>query len=153
MSTELRKEERVAGSIGLRVTAALLDVVIVMSLFTLVAMHFGKELADGNRGWTGLPALIVFACIGAYWLISEWLFAATIGKAICDLRVVSIDGSRGKFVPALQRNLLRPVDGVGMYLVGFIVAMSNPRRQRLGDMWARTMVVSSRKTEGGNVKG
>ena len=39
------------------------------------------------------------------------------------------------------RNLLRPIDGLVLYLVGFIVICVSPRRQRIGNRVAVTIVV------------
>jgi uncharacterized RDD family membrane protein YckC len=142
-AAQLSNGEIVPGPMWRRVVAALLDLAIVISVFVYTAQRWGVELDDGKRGWSGLPALFVFLLMWAYWFVPEWLFAATVGKAICDLRVAPAGGGKSSFVRALQRNLLRPVDFFFFCLVGFIVAMSNPRRQRLGDLWARTVVVSS----------
>ncbi len=42
---------------------------------------------------------------------------------------------------SLIRNLLRAVDGLGVYLIGFLIALFSKRRQRLGDHVAGTCVV------------
>jgi len=42
---------------------------------------------------------------------------------------------------ATIRTLLRPVDGLFSYLVAFISVSVSSKRQRLGDMAARTLVV------------
>jgi uncharacterized RDD family membrane protein YckC len=142
-AAQLSNGQIVPGPMWRRVVAALLDLAIVISVFVYTAQRWGVELEDGKRGWSGLPALLVFMLMWAYWFVPEWLFAATIGKAICDLRVVPVGRGKNAFVRAVERNLLRPVDFVFLGLVGFIVAMNNPRRQRLGDLWAHTMVISS----------
>jgi uncharacterized RDD family membrane protein YckC len=100
----------VPGPMWRRVVAALLDLAIVISVFVYTAQRRGVELDDGKRGWSGLPALFVFLSMWAYWFVPEWLFAATIGKAICDLRVAPRERGTGAFGRALKRNLLRPID-------------------------------------------
>jgi uncharacterized RDD family membrane protein YckC len=103
----------------------------------------GQELEGGARGWTGLPGALALLLIWSHWFVPEWIFAATIGKAICDLRVAPVARGTSALGRALKRNLVRPFDFFFFYLVGFIVAMSNPGRQRLGDLWAHTMVISA----------
>ena len=43
------------------------------------------------------------------------------------------------------RNLLRIVDGLFGYLVGFIVVLVSQMRRRLGDMAAHTLVVRKQR--------
>jgi uncharacterized RDD family membrane protein YckC len=42
---------------------------------------------------------------------------------------------------ALVRSLLRVVDGLFGYLVGFVAVLASQKNQRLGDMAAHTLVV------------
>ena len=42
---------------------------------------------------------------------------------------------------AILRTLLRVVDGLFGYLLGYVVVLASARRQRLGDMVAHTLVV------------
>ncbi|GAB7046803.1 RDD family protein [Catenuloplanes indicus] len=44
---------------------------------------------------------------------------------------------------AVVRTPLRVVDGMFFYLVAFIAVLANGKRQRLGDMAAKTVVVRS----------
>jgi uncharacterized RDD family membrane protein YckC len=44
-------------------------------------------------------------------------------------------------IDAILWTVLRIIDGLFAYLVGFIVVLSSDRRRRLGDMAARTLVV------------
>jgi uncharacterized RDD family membrane protein YckC len=129
-----------------RILAAATDLIIVSGCFYYAANRWGTTLPDGTRGWNGLAAAAVFCLLGAYWVIPEWLFGSTIGKFIFQLRVKSVSNGRGSFIQSLKRNLLRPIDFIVLYLIGFVVAMLNPLRQRLGDQWAHTIVVSSGRT-------
>ena len=81
-----------------------------------------------------------------YGLIMEATLGWTIGKRIIGLRVAELDGSRVTFRGALIRNLVRPLDSsflLPMFL-GMSLIMATRRRQRLGDLLARTMVVEDR---------
>ena len=51
------------------------------------------------------------------------------------------DGEHVTFGAALVRNLVRIVDSLFFYLVGFMFALTSKRGQRLGDRAARTIVV------------
>lgn len=76
-----------------------------------------------------------------YYIVLEGLVGRTLGKMALGIRVVSQDGGRASWGAVVVRNLLRIVDGFFFYLVGLIVMLSTARKQRVGDLAARTMVV------------
>lgn len=127
-----------------RALAAGFDALVAISSFQYAAIHWGEALPNGWRGWHGWEAAVALSLTGAYWVVPEWLFGCTLGKFICRLRVRSCLGMPATFVQALKRNLLRPIDFIFFYFIGFVVAMLNPSRQSLGDQWARTIVVPFR---------
>ncbi len=77
----------------------------------------------------------------AYYVLSEATLGGSFGKLATGLQVVNEDGERILFGQAIVRNLLRIVDGLFFYLVGAIAVWSSPRRQRIGDRAAATVVV------------
>jgi uncharacterized RDD family membrane protein YckC len=90
--------------------------------------------------WSGL---LVFC----YFILQEAFFGATLGKALLGLRVIYHSANNTYTTLTIQaaiiRNLVRFVDALpSAYLVGWIVALISPRRQRLGDLAAHTLVVS-----------
>lgn len=78
-----------------------------------------------------------------YFLLFEWLFGATPGKALLRKRVVRIDGSPCTFGGAFVRSVTRLVDGL---FFGAVAAlnMRRPLNQRWGDKQARTIVVNTK---------
>lgn len=58
-----------------------------------------------------------------------------------EIRVVGEDGEALRFGAAVVRNVLRLVDALFFYLVGFVFAILSTRGQRLGDRAAHAMVV------------
>jgi RDD family len=81
---------------------------------------------------------------------SRELFSMTLGKLLCGLKVVCLKGKQITFSQSIQRNLLRLMDGFAFYLaylVDFLVAKVTPLHQRLGDLWAKTLVVKASDTE------
>ncbi|MFL5661319.1 MAG: RDD family protein, partial [Ktedonobacteraceae bacterium] len=69
---------------------------------------------------------------------------ATLGKMVVGLRVVKLDGSPISWSESVIRNLLRIIDGIFFYLVGAIFVWTSPRKQRLGDRAASTVVIRRR---------
>jgi uncharacterized RDD family membrane protein YckC len=87
--------------------------------------------------------LITLAAEFLYFAVCEGTFGTTLGKRFFGLRVVRAADGRpcGPFA-ALIRTVLRVVDNVLLSLPGVTFIISSPRRQRLGDRAARTLVVS-----------
>jgi uncharacterized RDD family membrane protein YckC len=76
--------------------------------------------------------------------VIQGLTGGTIGKLICGIRVMREDGSRPGIGRGVLRWVLLIVDDFPYFipmLTGFIVAMTNDRRRRVGDMAAGTFVV------------
>lgn len=84
----------------------------------------------------GLNASILFM----YGWLLEAGFGATLGKALVGIRVVGSEG-RGIVSSCAIRNGLRIIDGLGFYVVGFLVAACSSIRQRIGDIYAQTAVI------------
>ncbi|MEX0658496.1 MAG: RDD family protein [Egibacteraceae bacterium] len=130
--------------VGRRIGAALIDLVVLMVLSFLVATLFGGASAGGGEvgfALTGGPALMLMAAIPAYYIILEGLRGQTVGKMLLGIRVVAADGTPAGWGAVVVRTLLRIVDGFFFYLVGLIVMLASPRKQRVGDMAAKTLVV------------
>ncbi len=140
-----------------RAMAYILDLIVLLPPFWVAVevLNVSPETTDldlsdpkliGMAGvWVGLDFLYHFAM--------EWGLGWTLGKRIIGIRVAELDGARLTLRGALVRNLLRVVDAeypLGVFL-GASVMMATARRQRLGDLAARTMVVreSGRRSESG----
>ena len=78
----------------------------------------------------------------SYWVLPEWALGATVGKLVFGLRVIAATRRECTFMQSVKRNLLRLIDAQFFYLVGYLVARFTPNKQRLGDLWAGTLVVT-----------
>jgi len=74
-------------------------------------------------------------------LIAELIWGRSLGKWVCGLRVVTIDGTPPRRRAIVIRNLLRVID-VGMVFM-LLVVLFSPLRQRVGDLAAETVVVKA----------
>lgn len=131
-------------SIVQRAMAFTLDVLLALPLVFFIT--FTMDLApDAEPG--SLDLLLLFAGVQlVLGLAQEAIFGRTLGKGIVGLKVVEADGSRLRLRSALLRNLTRPLDAsfpLGM-LLGMSVLMATKRRQRPGDLLAKTVVVEDR---------
>lgn len=138
---------RVAG-LGDRLIAIILDSIMMMAVFaavgTWIASFMGGRV-KGGFSMEGTPALITIGLtmvLGfAYFWFMEGLVGGTLGKRIMGLQVRGISGARCTLTQSLIRNLLRIIDGLAIYLVGFFIALFSKFRQRLGDHLAKTVVL------------
>jgi uncharacterized RDD family membrane protein YckC len=88
--------------------------------------------------WPGLIAIV-------YYVVLEGIAGGTIGKFMTGIRVVNTDGTKLGWPGSIVRNVARVVDGFPFalpYLVGAVSVWSSPTKQRLGDRWASTVVVT-----------
>jgi uncharacterized RDD family membrane protein YckC len=118
-----------------------LDLAFVFGIDILVSSRFGLQEEPLRWKLTGLPACLMILFWPMYWLVPESLFGATLGKAVLGLRVYPVQSGYLAFVQVLKRNVVKALDAMTFYVMGFCVSLSNPLRQTVGDLWARTMVV------------
>jgi uncharacterized RDD family membrane protein YckC len=76
----------------------------------------------------------------AYHFLFEWLSGKTLGKEIMAIEVLASNREKCRSGRAFVRNLLRPIDAFGFYLLGFLVALFSSSNQRIGDRVAGTIV-------------
>ena len=127
--------------LAVRGVEALIDLVVVLVILYLVAVATGHTTDGGFDLPTGPTLIGVVLCL-AYFIVLEGLWGATLGKIATNLRVVrESDGEAIDWSAAIIRNLFRVIDGLVLYILGFIVICLTRKRQRLGDLVAGTVVV------------
>lgn len=88
--------------------------------------------------------LLTIAMYTVYSTVMEGLTGRTIGKVLTRVRVVGIDLEKPGWGKIVLRNVLRLIEGLPpLWILAFFVVLT-PKRQRVGDVLAQTMVV--RKT-------
>ncbi len=104
--------------------------------------------------WTlAVLIIVVFLIFSGYFILFEWLWnGQTPGKRLLKLRVIREDGRPITLWESVARNLLRIFDAVPgfvvpVYSVGLISIFFNRRDQRIGDLFAGTVVVRERTDE------
>jgi len=135
--------------IPLRFVAVLLDALIVFfPLVLVVGLMTGGGYTERGDGYAnagvnigGNTFWLLLALGVGYYIVCEAAAGATLGKRMVGIRVVGEDGEHVTFGAAVVRNLLRVVDALFFYLIGFLFALTSTRGQRLGDRAAHTIVV------------
>lgn len=133
--------------LGRRIAAAIIDAFIIVVLLVVIAKTLGDEGETKRSLWAeteGGPRTIFLLLTFAYYFGTELAWAQTIGKRVMKLRVVRVDGGKLGAGPAAIRNLVRFIDALPvLYIVGAItVFATGERRQRLGDLAAKTKVIA-----------
>ena len=158
---ELRFEtpERVAlhlqlAGLGARAFAYLLDVLALFLLWVvgLVVYSVSGDLLRELQALTWAGQLVAVAAVlltGWGWDVAWEVFGGgrTPGKRALGLRVVRADGSPVGLAESLVRNLLRALEVPLGYAPGVLAVALGPRRQRLGDLVAGTLVVRERRVD------
>ena len=116
-------------------------------------VNFETTLAEMSKWTVAIMLIVVFLLFAGYFIFFEWLWnGQTPGKRLLKLRVIREDGRPVTLWEALARNLLRIVDAipgfvVPVYSVGLITVFLNGRDQRIGDIFAGTVVIRERTDE------
>jgi uncharacterized RDD family membrane protein YckC len=133
------------GAVGDRMLALFFDRVVILCVVTMATSfavtRWGNLDLRTPTILYGSGAAVVLT-IFLYHLLFEAAAGTTLGKAIMNLQVRTL-GDRGRFAAATLRNLLRIVDALGLYLIGFLFATFTQHRQRVGDLVGKTVVMDA----------
>lgn len=136
-------------SLGRRIIATLLDtsILVALGVITVAALDLPIKpsalVSFSDYGWLASQTIFLIIFI-VYFSTLEWLTGQTIGKKLVGIRVVSKDNHENpSFIAALVRTVLRYVDYIPYLfpLIGVFLILVTKKRQRLGDMAAKTYVV------------
>jgi uncharacterized RDD family membrane protein YckC len=154
-------------SIGNRFLAVAIDhfiqylsgIIIVWAAFALTGAGLSdsetaSQLFDEMPRWTiAILIIVLFLLFAGYFIVFEWLWnGQTPGKRLLKLRVIREDGRPITLWEAIARNLLRIFDAVPgfilpVYSIGLISIFMSSRDQRVGDVFAGTVVIREREDE------
>ena len=127
--------------LGLRIAATLIDYGIYFTVIVIYIMMFGDKNDEGGYTLNGAPALLIVIFWFLYFVVLEAISQATPGHDILKLVVVRTKGDRISFTDALKRRIVDMID-IAFYGIPAIICICNtPKFQRMGDLWADTVVV------------
>lgn len=125
-----------------RWAATVIDFLIWAGLIGLVAV--GEEMGDDYLAIAMLGWIVGLVC---YYLLLEGLTGYTLGKFVLRIRAVNEMGGAPGFVKSLIRTALRLVETNPLLMGGLpagICVLASQRKQRIGDLAAKTYVVKVR---------
>ncbi len=137
----------------IQIIAVILVVVIVGSILNLGGTNsdfIKDEVAELPKWVMAIMIIVIFLLFTSYFAFFEWLWnGQTPGKKLLRLRVIREDGRPITLWESIARNLLRLFDIMPLpfYSIGFIAVFLSGRDQRIGDLFAGTVVVRERIDE------
>lgn len=155
-------------SIGNRFLAVAIDhfiqflsIFLIAWFFLSIAGYTGGDVVDAPEKLFGdapkwliaILIIVLFLIFSGYFIVFEWLWnGQTPGKRLLKLRVIRDDGRPLTLWEAIARNLLRIADAIPgfilpIYSAGLIVIFLSSRDQRIGDIFAGTVVIRERTDE------
>ena len=129
-------------NLGKRIGATIIDYGLFMLAFFAYLDLVGEDTPHGKlvSGWT---ALVIPVAWFLYFVVIETFNGATPGHHVLRLKVLTIDRKETSGLEALQRHLLDWIDIFFWGIPALIAITMSDKRQRLGDMWAHTIVVDT----------
>lgn len=125
-----------------RALATIIDYGIYMMFWSWYIFQFGSPNNEGGYNINGLPGFILFLTWFVYFPLSESFKGQTIGHKIVQLKVVTANGKPISFGQSLKRRILDIIDLFLTFgIIAFITVKNSERNQRVGDIWANTIVV------------
>lgn len=125
-----------------RSVAALIDYGLYLVFFSWLVGTYGVPNEEGGytlsndpKGWW----IFVFWFI--YFPVIESFRGQTLGKLALGLRVVTKSGNPISFGQALKRHLVDVIDLFSFGIVAILTIKNTPDHQRVGDLWAKTIVI------------
>ncbi|MDB5129770.1 RDD family protein [Mucilaginibacter sp.] len=127
----------------LRIIATLIDYGIYFIFYTIYLYAFDENPEPGKATVTGVMVLPIVIVWFIYFVVIESSSQATPGHDIVKLKVITEKGDKPSLSSILKRRLLDPID-IFMYGIPALICISKtPKHQRLGDLWANTLVVKA----------
>jgi uncharacterized RDD family membrane protein YckC len=138
--------------LGSRIVAGLIDY-IILGVIAVVLVFVGLAplmaapswmMGGFGWGWFGGMFGVQFLLWLIYFTYFEGTSGQTIGKKFAHVKVIKENGSSCDIGSALVRSILRIIDSLpAIYILGIILIAATEKKQRLGDMLAKTIVVKA----------
>jgi uncharacterized RDD family membrane protein YckC len=123
---------------GRRVVAYIIDVIIVGVIVGVIGVTL-EAIGLGNVFSSLVATVLGFG----YFIYMEGTTGQTFGKRVMNIRVVTETGADITMAQSAVRNILRIVDTFFFGLIGLILIIFTQKRQRIGDMVAKTIVIEA----------
>jgi uncharacterized RDD family membrane protein YckC len=126
----------------MRFAAAFIDFFSFWFIAFILGIFSGKAESTGDGvgfGISGLPALFLFLCWFPLIPIMEGMTGQTFGKRVLKIQVIRQNYFPTNIPISLVRHLFDIIDS--FFFIGFILIAASKKKQRIGDLVAKTYVV------------
>jgi uncharacterized RDD family membrane protein YckC len=130
-----------------RIIATFLDYSLFLIPTYIYIMYFGYDNDEGGKTVSGLLAMPIPAVWFLYFVVVEEVFGATLGHQSLNLKVLTLERGEIEFVHSLKRHLLDPIDILFWGIPAIISIKITEKHQRLGDLWAKTIMVDTKDSD------
>lgn len=124
-----------------RTLSTIIDYGLYLAFFIWAVTTFGEPNDEGGYSLKGLKGIWVEIVWVIYFPVIESITGQTLGKKILGLRVVTKSGNSISFWQAIKRRICDFLDFGPMGLVAYLTIKNTPDHQRVGDLWAKTIVI------------
>jgi len=127
-----------------RILVFIIDFLIYLIFIIAFGIFFGENKNEASGiTITGFPAFVLLLIGIGLWPINEAFTGQTFGKKIVGLKVVN---QKNKDISGTQSFFRFGFGLIDCFLlIGIFVSFLNPRKQRVGDLVANTVVVNFKK--------
>jgi uncharacterized RDD family membrane protein YckC len=136
--TTLPMENRIRYTKIKRLLAFIFDFAFILFLASAADMLFGLIYPLDSKGYQTFMIYPLLIIIVPYLFFGEILFRNTLGKVVFGLEIIDFEQpDRPSLQSLVKRGLLKiifPVEG--------LILLFSRSKRRLGDLWARTIVVN-----------
>ncbi len=125
-----------------RILSTIIDYSVYYAFFAWLVTTYGVPNNEGGYTLSNDPKsiwIIIVWCV--YFPVIESIQGQTLGKLLLGLRVVTKNGRRISLGQAFLRHLVDIPEFFFFGLVAIITIKNTPNHQRLGDLWANTIVI------------
>ncbi|WP_158264215.1 RDD family protein [Amycolatopsis sp. CA-126428] len=137
------------GVVGRRLVQFLLDELLVFGPMLLLAIAVAWLFRPHGPGLLTFLEVVLYTMLAldlvGLWFVTAWWpyrhGGQTPAMRWLRLRIVTLEGTHPSLGAFFVRQLLMVVDGFAWGLAGIVVMLVTRRRQRFGDVVARTVVV------------
>ena len=146
----LRQEDGcgvVYASVRRRSLATCFDYGLYFVFSLLYIATYGEVNSAGTREVQGVMTLPVLFVWMIYFVVVEAVSGATLGHHILGLKVQSVTRKKTGWRHSVKRRIVDPIDFMFFGLPAYIAVANSTERQRLGDMFANTIVIRNKEIE------
>ena len=128
-----------------RILAGMIDYFVIYGFLLIFFYFLGEQNPDGGYTLSGIKAFLPILIWFLFTVILESGFGGTLGNSLMSLKAIpeSKQIRNLSFSESFKRHLLDPIDMFCFGIVGYLNIKNSDLNQRLGDKWAKTIVVKT----------